>query len=173
MGESYARKVDVRVITATHRDIEQMVDRGEFRQDLFFRLKVATIELPPLRERGRDVLLLADHFLARHRAAGGLSESARSRLLAHRWPGNVRELKNVLDVAVAMAKGREIRSEDLDLPEAVAAPRGDYHQLVKQYRRNLIAEALSETGGNRAAAARRLGLTRQALSYLVKQLGLS
>lgn len=173
VGESFARKVDVRVITATHRDLEQMVSQGEFRRDLFFRLKVATIGLPPLRGRGRDVLLLADHFLARHHGAGGLTESARSRLLAYKWPGNVRELKNVVDVAVAMAGDRDIQGEDLDLPEQTASAKGDYHQLVLQYRTDLITEALSQTGGNRAAAARRLGLTRQALSYLVRRLGLS
>ncbi len=173
VGESFSRKVDVRVITATHRNLQRMVDRGEFRQDLFFRLRVATIELPPLRDRGRDVLLLADHFLARTRFSGRLSDPARARLLSYNWPGNVRELKNVLDVARTLAEGREIRIGDLDLPKATRELKGDYHQLVERYRKDLISQALSKEKGNRSAAAARLGLSRQALSYLIKKLGLS
>ncbi len=173
VGESFARKVDVRVITATHRNLEQMVSRGEFRRDLYFRLKVATITLPPLRERGKDVLLLVDHFLTRRRSTNRLSGKAQARLLSHHWPGNVRELQNVLGVADALAQNGEIGAEHLDLPQPSSESKGDYHQMVEQYRRDLISKAMSETGGNRAAAARRLGLTRQALSYLVKQLGLN
>ncbi len=173
VGESFARTVDVRVITATHRDLEQMVSGGEFRRDLYFRLKVATIRLAPLRERGKDLLLLVDHFLMRRRSTSRLSGKARARLLSHHWPGNVRELQNVLGVADALAQGQEIRVEHLDLPQPSSETRGDYHQMVEQYRRDLISKAMSETGGNRAAAARRLGMTRQALSYLVRQLGLN
>ncbi len=173
VGESFARTVDVRVITATHRDLEQMVIRGEFRRDLYFRLKVATITLPPLRERGKDILLLVDHFLIRRRSTSRLSKKAKARLLSHHWPGNVRELQNVLGVADALTQGREIHAEHLDLPQPTSETKGDYHQMVEQYRRDLISKAMSETGGNRAAAARRLGMTRQALSYLVRQLGLN
>ncbi len=173
VGESFARGVDVRVITATHRDLERMVSLGEFRRDLYFRLKVATITLPPLRERGKDTLLLADHFLAQRRSTNRLSGKARARLLSYDWPGNVRELQNVLGVADTLAQDRKIRVEHLDLPRPASETKGDYHQMVERYRRGLISEALSETGGNRAAAARRLGMSRQALSYLVKQLGLS
>ncbi len=173
IGESFARRIDVRVITATHRNLEQMVGQGEFRRDLFFRLKVATVTLPPLRERGNDILLLVDHFLTVRRSSNRLSSEARARLLAHDWPGNVRELRNVLEVADTLADHREIRPEHLDLPQQASETSGDYHQLVEQYRRDLISKAMSETGGNRAAAARRLGMTRQALSYLVRQLGLS
>ena len=173
VGESFARNVDVRVITATHRDLEQMVSGGEFRRDLYFRLKVATITLPPLRERGKDVLLLADHFLIRRRSQRHLSRLARAQLLSHNWPGNVRELENVLGVADTLSEDREIGIEHLDLPQRASESKGDYHQMVEQYRRDLISKAMAETGGNRAAAARRLGLSRQALSYLVKQLGLN
>ncbi len=172
VGESFSRKVDVRVIAATHRNLERMVSDGGFRQDLFFRLKVATLELPPLRERGRDVLLLADHFLSEKRSAH-LTEDARRVLMAHTWPGNVRELRNVLQVAVALSDEGEISVEHLELPKSTDGRRSDYHQLIEQYRRSLITEALTATDGNKAAAARHLGLTRQAMSYLVKQLGLS
>ncbi|MCG8460884.1 MAG: sigma 54-interacting transcriptional regulator, partial [Holophagales bacterium] len=201
VGESLPRKVDVRIVAATHRDLEQMVEGGEFRQDLLYRLKVARVLLPPLGRRGDDVLLLADFFLQRTRRQLGteseLSSAARQALLAHSWPGNVRELRNVLEVAAALAAGDPIRPEHLDLPESaleaglemVAHPRedsapeasgspgpasegriGNYHQLVLDFRRDLVRRALRGSGGNRAAAARTLDMTRQNLSYLVRQL---
>ncbi len=173
LGESTPRAVDVRVVTATHRDLGSMVREKTFREDLYYRLRVAVVELPPLRERGGDVLLLAEHFLARTsrgRRPCRLSRAARERLLAHRWPGNVRELENVLEVAAALAEGGAIESDHLQLPEARPAPAGTYHQQVETFRRRLVEEALQAAHGNRAEAARRLGLTRQALSYLVRQL---
>ena len=173
LGENAPRRVDVRVVTATHRDLSSMVREGSFREDLFYRLRVAVLELPPLRERGSDVLLLADHFLARSsrgRRPARLSRAARERLLAHRWPGNVRELENVLEVAAALAEGHAIEPEHLQLPGGRVEPEGSYHQRVESYRRRLVEDALTAARGNRAEAARRLGLTRQALSYLVKQL---
>ncbi|MEL7059244.1 MAG: sigma 54-interacting transcriptional regulator [Acidobacteriota bacterium] len=177
VGESMSRNVDVRVVAATHRDLESMVEAGEFRQDLFFRLKVARVVLPPLRERGRDVLLLAGHFL--NRIPGRrlrLSNEVRDRLLAHTWPGNVRELRNLLEVAAALSDGEEI--VDIDLPASAPAPsaeapRGDYHQQVDAFRRRVLGRALEASGGNRAEAARQLGMSRQALSYLVRQLDLA
>ena len=176
VGESFARKVDARVVAATHRDLEAMVTDGEFRQDLFFRLKVATVHLPPLRERGGDILLLAEHFIERqrrHLPHLSLAASAKARLQAHDWPGNVRELTNVLEVAAALADGGAIEAEHLELPECRPVRQGDYHLQVEALRRQLVADALDKSGGNRAEAARILGLSRQALSYLVKQLGLS
>jgi two-component system, NtrC family, response regulator len=172
VGESLPRKVDVRVVAATHRDLTAMVREGSFRQDLFFRLSVARVELPPLRDRGEDVALLAERFLSGAAGAHRLSSQARSRLLAHPWPGNVRELHNVLEVAAALADGGEIRPEHLELPPAAPRERGDYHSRVDACRLRLIEEALEASGGNQSEAARRLGLSRQALSYLVKQLRL-
>ncbi len=176
VGESFTRKVDARVVAATHRDLEAMVSAGEFRQDLFFRLKVATVLLPPLRERGRDIVLLAEHFIElqrRHLPHLHLSAEAKRRLQTHDWPGNVRELTNVLEVAAALSDGGEIAAEHLELPECRPIRQGDYHLRVENLRRQLVAGALDKSGGNRAEAARILGLSRQALSYLVKQLGLS
>ncbi len=178
VGESFARKTDVRLVAATHRDLERMVEAGEFREDLFYRLKVATIRLPPLRERGGDVLLLAQHFLERlgkGKPALKTTAEARGKLLRHTWPGNVRELENVLEVAAILASGHKIQASDLDFPTSKegAARVGNYHQLVEAYRRKLLVDALESSGGNRALAARQLGLTRQALSYLVRQLGIS
>lgn len=180
VGESFARKVDVRIVAATHRELADMVEEGTFRQDLFFRLKVATIRLPPLREREGDILALAEHFMVQHRAHFphvSLSAEARRRLTGYAWPGNIRELKNVLEVAVALASPGEIEPEHLELSapadEARNAPVGDYHRQIESFRRDLVERALRAADGNRAEAARRLGLTRQALSYLVRQLGLS
>ncbi len=176
VGESHSRRVDVRIVAATHRDLSAMVKEGSFREDLLFRLKVASVELPPLRDRGDDVFLLAEHFLRRQ--AGGrtlrLSKSARQRLGQHTWPGNVRELVNVLAVAAALSDDEVVSAASLDLPAAAnRSSEGFYHQEVESLRRRLIERALDWTGGNRAAAARRLGLSRQALSYLVRQLGIS
>jgi len=178
LGEARDRQVNVRIVTATHRDLAAMVAGGTFRQDLYYRLRVARLVLPPLRERGLDILELATHFLLElDDGSGGrplhLTEGAKKVLLAHTWPGNVRELRSVLESAMALREGDlPIGEGDLDLP-----PRGGsesastYHEMVETYRRRLIVEALEASGGNQAAAARSLGLTRQALSYLVRQLG--
>jgi DNA-binding NtrC family response regulator len=173
LGESGTRRVDVRVVAATHRRLDRRVERGEFRADLFYRLAVGIIELPPLRERGADLELLVEHFL--ERVGDGrkrLTAAAMSRLREHPWPGNVRELGNCVAVAVALAEGDLVRSRHLGLPERRTAADGGYHQRVLEFRRRLVTEALVAAGGNRAAAARRLGVSRQALSYLVRSLGL-
>ncbi len=172
VGESLPRRVDVRVLAASHQDLEGMVEEGTLRRDLFYRLKVGLVELPPLRKRGRDVLLLAKHFLIREVGPlrMKLAEDACVRLLDHSWPGNVRELKNVLAVAVALVDGDTIHAKHLELPYRSAAPSGGYHESVENFRRQLVQEALTACDGNRAEAARRLGISRQALSYLVRKL---
>ncbi|HEX7186533.1 MAG TPA: sigma 54-interacting transcriptional regulator [Thermoanaerobaculia bacterium] len=174
LGESAPRKVDVRAVAATHRDLAAMVEAGTFRRDLYYRLRVGWIELPPLRERGEDVLLLADRVLSRLRNPRGsrLSREARACLLAHRWPGNVRELQNVLGVAAALAENGVIGPEHLDLPIAERPAGASYHHRVDAFRRELLIEELAACGGDRNETARRLGLTRQGLSYLMRQLGL-
>ncbi len=189
LGESSPRRVDVRVLAATHRDLERAVAAGTFRADLFFRLKVGAVELPPLRERAADVLELADLILARQpfSPAPRLSAAARERLRRHSWPGNIRELENVLRLAAALAAGGVVEPVHLELPAAAvttgagaaaaesetAAPAAaGYHQQVDGLRRRLLGDAIAAAGGNHAEAARRLGLSRQALSYLVRQLGL-
>jgi transcriptional regulator with AAA-type ATPase domain len=177
IGESAPRRVDVRVVAATHRDLAAWVGDGRFREDLYYRLKGGTVELPPLRDRGFDVLLLAEHLLAGRGEgpAAVLSPEVRSRLLAHDWPGNVRELDNVLMVAATLAGADRgpIRPEHLELPGRGSSntAAGGYHARVEAFRRSLVAEALAAAGGVQAEAARRLGISRQALHYLVRQLG--
>jgi DNA-binding NtrC family response regulator len=169
VGESLPRKVDARVVAATHRDLSAMVAARTFREDLFYRLKVARVELPPLRDRGGDVLALAEFFVTRF-GGSRLTPATRARLLAHPWPGNVRELENVLRVAVTLAGDDAIEPEHLDLPEPTGVrTESSFHAQVDAFRQRLLSEALAAAGGNQAEAARRLGLTRQGLSYLVRQ----
>jgi transcriptional regulator with GAF, ATPase, and Fis domain len=172
LGESSSRRVDVRVIAATHRDLSRMIEEETFRRDLYFRLRVGCVEMPPLRERGEDALRIADRFLQTLAPPARLTREARARLLSHPWPGNVRELENVLAVAAALAEGRPIGIDHLELPDAEGVTRGTYHQQVEAFRRRLVAQALAECGGNQAGAAERLGISRQTVSYLVRQLGL-
>ncbi len=177
VGESRTRRLDFRLVSATHKDLAAMVKAGEFRQDLYYRLRVAYVEAPPLRDREGDVMLLAHHFLETSGASGEdlkFSDEARARIRNYSWPGNVRELKNAIDGAVALAEGPEISVDMLGLPEEPAEPaaprQSGYHWKMEQYRRRLIGKALEESGGNQARAARALGISRQALSYLVRKL---
>ncbi|MEP6769767.1 MAG: sigma 54-interacting transcriptional regulator [Acidobacteriota bacterium] len=179
VGENKARRIDVRVVSATSRDLAREVDAGRFREDLYYRLHVAVVRLPPLRERGRDVLLLARHFLALagreyDRGDLDLAPDAAAALLAHAWPGNVRELQSAVGQAAALAEGGRIGLALL--PEAVRRsarpgdPRHGYRSRVDAHRRDLIMEALDRAGGNRSRAARELKLSRQALLYLIREL---
>ncbi|MFL6232258.1 MAG: sigma 54-interacting transcriptional regulator, partial [Thermoanaerobaculia bacterium] len=173
LGESEARRVDVRVLAATHRDLATMIEEGSFRRDLYFRLRVGCVVMPPLRERGEDLLRIAERILGRLAPPARLDPKARPRLLAYSWPGNIRELENVLSVAAALAGGAAIGVEHLELPAAkTEAPTGSYHQRVKDFRRRIVGEALDECGGSRAAAAARLGVSPQSISYFIRELGL-
>jgi transcriptional regulator with AAA-type ATPase domain len=174
LGESEPRRIDVRVLAATHRDLAAMVAAKTFRQDLYFRLKVGIIELPPLRDRGNDVLLLAESFLSRPGGPSGarLANEARACLLAYSWPGNVRELENILRVAAALAGNDPIQPEHLELPGIERPSATFYHSEVDALRRRLIASALAACSGNLSAAAQSLGMSRQGLSYLRRQLGI-
>ena len=181
VGENRARPVDVRVVSATSRDLTRRVEAGEFREDLFYRLHVAVIRLPSLKDRGRDALLLARHFLedfAREYGRGRLvlTPEAAASILAYPWPGNVRELQNAVSQAAALCDGDGCVGPGL-LPERVRqgarlaeAPPGDYRARLDAHRRDLIADALGRAGGNRTRAARQLGLSRQALHYLMREL---
>lgn len=170
LGESLPRNVDVRIVAATHRSLPSMVRDGEFRRDLFYRLKVGSVVLPPLRQRGGDVLLLGEYFVVRE--GYQLSSDARRRLRSYPWPGNVRELRNTLEVAKALSNDHVIRPEHLELPESESGSGIGYHEQVREFRRDLVREALRASGGNRSEAARNLGLSRQALSYLVRSLAI-
>jgi anaerobic nitric oxide reductase transcription regulator len=179
LGETVVRRADVRVVSATNVDLEQRVRAGRFRQDLWFRLKVDILRVPPLRERGDDVLLLGRHFLHHHAAEpgvapSGLSREAEAALLAHPWPGNVRELKNEMRRAAVRAVGRAVEIEDLS-PELQARPSrraGTLREAVRRFETGLILDALERHHGNVARTAAELGVTRQALWGKTRRLGL-
>jgi DNA-binding NtrC family response regulator len=174
LGETRVRRVDVRVLAATHRDLERRIAEGSFREDLYYRLRVGRVVMPPLRERGRDVLLLADAILEE---LGGLraTPAAKAALARCPWPGNVRQLRAVLEAASALAdpQRRLVEEAHLDLPAHRDGRPGQWHEWLDGLKRERLRSELAACGGNQAEVARRLGLTRQALSYLTRQLGLT
>ncbi|MFH2009081.1 MAG: sigma 54-interacting transcriptional regulator [bacterium] len=191
VGGEVARRVDVRVIAATHRNLEQRVVEGLFREDLFYRLNVVPVQLPPLRDRPEDIPLLAEYFASLFagrtgKEITGISKRAMDRLLAYSWPGNVRELGNVIERAVVLSNGR-ILDEEVTLPADRAPSRAgapaaaweqtaelealpEFQDAVTDFKRRFLTEAVERAGGNRAAAARQLGLQRTYLYRLIKQL---
>ncbi|CAH2599754.1 DNA-binding transcriptional regulator NtrC [Rhodovastum atsumiense] len=169
--------VDVRILAATHRDLRTMVAKGSFREDLFYRIGVVPVQLPPLRERLSDILPLAEHFLALAGSAKRLSAEAAARLLAYPWPGNVRELRNAIERAAVLAPLPVLTAADfgfLDGTEAAAPDwlAGDLPGAVARLEAEMIRRALASCGGNRAEAARRLGIHRQLLYEKMRRLGL-
>ncbi len=152
-------KVDVRVVATTNRNLQEEVRASRFRQDLFFRLKVVTVTLPPLRERTGDIPLLVDHFLAKYKRGGHImkvAKGAMSKLERYAWPGNIRELENCLHAAVLLTPGDAIRPEYLSLDEhASSITPGSFREMERQ----LIVETLERVGGNRTRAAKVLGLS--------------
>jgi len=167
LGGVRLQKANIRVIAATNRDLKKAVDRGDFREDLYYRLQVFDIRIAPLRERGDDVLELSEAFLEEigrsfGRPPAGLTHDARAALVAHDWPGNVRELRNALERAAILCEGGLITESHLGLHRTARAPDAapnDLH-LVE---RETIARVMRDTGGNKAKAARRLGLSRTQL----------
>ena len=179
VGSDRSQRVDVRVIAATNKDLGEQVRRGLFREDLFYRLQVIPIALPPLRERRSDVPMLVEHFLARHNLGRArpiaIAEEALVHLWEYDWPGNVRELENVIERLVVLNDGGRIGVEDLPsnvraflsekrLPRPSLGAEGiDLNRAVEEFEGRLIAEALERTRGNKQAAARLLGLKRTTL----------
>jgi two-component system response regulator HydG len=175
---------DVRILTATHRDLESAVEEGRFREDLYFRINVIQVEVPPLRARGTDVLLLAQHFVELFvgrsgKAVVGISEAVAEKLLAYRWPGNVRELRNIIERAVALTRYDKLAVEDL--PEKIRDYRSsqvfiggsDPTELVpiEEVERRYILHVLDSANGNKTIAARILGLDRKTLYRKLRQYG--
>jgi DNA-binding NtrC family response regulator len=175
--------VDVRIVAATNRDLDVAVKDGRFREDLFHRLNVVPIMLPPLRERREDIPGLARHFLQRFakevkKNLDEISGEALGKLSAYEWPGNVRELANVIERAVVLGQGPEIAPHDLParIIAAQSEPQSDgisYRDAMDAYRRKLVMRALAQTQGNRAAAARVLGLHEKYFLRLLKSLEIS
>jgi DNA-binding NtrC family response regulator len=183
VGGTRAINVDVKIIAATNRDLDQAVAGGSFREDLYHRLNVIAITLPPLRERKEDIPNLAGYFLQRYaretnKSFADIAEEARHKLCAYHWPGNVRELANVIERGVVLGDGPTLTVHHLpsrvvgDRPGA-ATEMKSYHEAVNSHRRELILTALTQAQGNRAAAAKALGLHRTHLLKLMKALRIS
>jgi two-component system response regulator PilR (NtrC family) len=174
--------VDLRIISATHKQLARLVESGDFRQDLFYRINVIELPLPPLRERVEDIPLLTQHFLSRLSRQNSLqklkiSSAALKRLVEYPFPGNIRELENILERSVTLFEGDTLLIEDLHLPEqpaaspakAVQQPLGDMMEAVE---REAIIKALEETRWNRTAAAKKLGMSLRSLRYRLEKLGI-
>jgi DNA-binding NtrC family response regulator len=185
VGGTQELGVNVRLVAATNRDLAQAIAGGQFREDLFHRLNVVQIQLPPLRDRGDDVLLLAEHFLKTFRAAmnknvDGLAPAARQKMLLHRWPGNVRELRNAIERALILETAHEIQPASLPdfqiearLARSVAAqpaPDESLDDALNRTERDMIAGALEQNDFNMARAAEQLKLTRHSLRYRMQRL---
>jgi len=184
VGTAQERPVGAWFIAATNRDIEQLAEQGEFRSDLYYRLNVLSIRLPPLRERGDDIMLLAEHYAQKTAQRYGLgdigfSKAARQALLDYDWPGNVRELRHIVERAVLLSGGDELSVDSLGLNQSgqtssaaaapAAAPGPDV--TLEEAEHNLIKQALERTNHNVSQAARELGITRMALRYRMKKHG--
>src|SRR6184192_4215425 len=188
VGSSLPIKVDIRVICATNKDLQKQVEQNKFRDDLFYRLNVINIHMPPLRERKEDIPALVEHFLAKHRYSAtaqpaAISEEALKRLTEYDWPGNVRELENVVERAVVLSRGQIITSRELpfgehdagereDENEDVSAERSFFKKSVSQFEKDLIMKALKDAGGNRSKAAEMLGIYRRLLYAKIKEYAL-
>jgi DNA-binding NtrC family response regulator len=184
LGSNATRHIDVRVIAATNQDLRAALEQGTFREDLYYRLNVVPLNIPPLRARRADIPFLANHFIHKLAPDAGcqvesITDAAMEKLLGYHWPGNVRELENVIERSLVMATGKQLDAADIKL-EAAPRPRaqdGGAHLLpegltLDQYEQELIREALKRADGNKSQAARMLGLTRNALRYRLTQMGL-
>jgi two-component system response regulator PilR (NtrC family) len=191
VGGVVEREVDVRIVAATNRDLETEVEKGTFRQDLFYRLDVIRIRLPPLRERREDLPLLVDHFLRKFSAehgckVAGVDPEAMQALMAYHFPGNVRELENLIERAVILATGDRLAVDAFpslgrlsaaapSLTNAPLVPESglDLERVVEDFERSIIISALERTGGNRTEAARLLGVSFRSLRYRLSKLGIT
>jgi DNA-binding NtrC family response regulator len=174
IGENTPRKLDVRIIAATNRDLGEMVAEGRFRKDLFYRLNVIGLFIPPLRARKEDIGPLIDHFISsfnerNSRSVSGLSREAMDRLMKHSFPGNVRELENIIERAVVLCSGNLILDRDLPPLDSGGEAVG-YEDIMDRFERKLLSDALKEAGGNKSAAARNLCISERHLRSRLERL---
>jgi len=185
VGQATEIPVDVRILSATHKDLGELVAEGSFREDLYYRINVIGLHVPPLRDRGDDVLMLAHHTLTRlagrqNAATPHLTQKAQAALLGYEFPGNVRELENILERALALSSGDQIDVEDLQLPsnqesggeKRSVEPGSPLGTHLEEIEREAILKALEQSRYNKTAAAKKLGITFRALRYRIKKLGI-
>ncbi len=180
IGSGQELPVDVRVLAATNKDLATEVREGRFREDLYYRLNVVAVEMPPLRLRGGDVVVLAEHFLRRfarenHKGVESFSEGARAKLLGHRWPGNVRELENAIERAVVMCEGTSIAADDLpfDAAQPVSGPVRIPGSTMAEIERYAILTTLEATAGSTARTAELLDISIRTVQYRLAEYGVS
>ena len=178
LGSNKTQQTDVRVIAATNVDLRAALEQGTFREDLYYRLNVVPMNIPPLRERKDDIPYLVEHFAKKFN--GEISEGAMERLVSYHWPGNVRELENVIERSVLLAKGPMVEADDVKIESGIGRARPAFTtdaflpegMTLDQYEQSIIREALKRASGNKSQAARLLGLTRNALRYRLTQMGI-
>jgi DNA-binding NtrC family response regulator len=178
LGSNKTQQTDVRVIAATNVDLRAALEQGTFREDLYYRLNVVPMNIPPLRERKEDIPYLVDYFVKKF--GGEISEGALERLVSYHWPGNVRELENVIERSILLAKGPRVEADDIKIESGNGRARPAFStdaflpegMTLDQYEQSIIREALKRANGNKSQAARLLGLTRNALRYRLTQMGI-
>ncbi len=176
LGDGESKKVDMRVISATNKDLREEIKNGRFREDLYFRLNIVEIHLPPLRDRVEDITVLIDYFMKKAcevhgRQAKKISADAMSRLLKHPWYGNVRELQNSVERAVVLSRGEELTEADLKLQEYSEEELLQSGLTLEAFERKLVEKTLAETGSNRTRTAEKLGVSLRWLQYRLKEWG--
>jgi transcriptional regulator with PAS, ATPase and Fis domain len=184
VGGARTFKADVRIISATHQDLETRVKEGSFREDLLYRINVVTMTIPPLRERREDISTLIDSFVKRfagenRKKIEGVSREARDLLIKYDYPGNVRELENIIERAVVISRGPVLSREDLPFQELPCEPEtdpetedGSLRQALETLERQMVQDALEKAGFNQTQAAKLLGLNERMLRYKLKKYGL-
>lgn len=181
LGSNKTRSIDVRVIAATNVDLRRALEEGRFREDLYYRLNVMPINIPPLRERPEDIPSLAEFFVRKHGSPeGGLSKGALQRLMEHDWPGNVRELENVIERSLLLAEGPVLHEDEIRIdrnPRLGSGRKEDGFlppgMTLDEYEQSILREAIKRANGNKSQAARLLGITRNALRYRLGQMGIA
>jgi two-component system, NtrC family, response regulator AtoC len=170
LGGGQERQLDIRIMAATNRNLLEDVKKGRFREDLYYRLKVMTLHLPPLRERKDDIPLLVDYFLKKKRVQKGLTAEALRELQRHDWPGNIREFANAIEGAAAMSSGKRIDKEDLPIPSGTDQP--STIKTMDEVEREHISQVLAVCGGNKTSAAKTLGISLRNLYRKIERYGL-
>ncbi|MEO7143072.1 MAG: sigma-54 dependent transcriptional regulator [Bryobacteraceae bacterium] len=183
LGSNKTRHIDVRVLAATNVDLRAALEQGRFREDLYYRLNVLPVNIPPLRERKQDIPFLAEHFVQKlakdlGSPAESIGDGGIQKLMGYHWPGNVRELENVIERSLVLCSGKRLEAEDIKLDTAPRTRAGGNDSFLPEgttldeYEQTIIRESLKRANGNKSQAARLLGLTRNALRYRLSQMGI-
>ena len=176
VGSNQLIPIDIRLICATNKNLEQMVAEGGFREDLLYRINTIQIEVPPLRERGNDILVLADFFLKKYTSKYNkpnlkINQQAQDKLMKYTWPGNIRELQHTIEKAVILGEGNVLKAEDFFMRPVVQGRSNDTEMTLEDMEKRMINQAIDKNNGNLSAAAEQLGITRQTLYNKIKKLG--